>query len=186
LSPQPRACDRPFAGDGRAPYRSGAFDPVAHDLSQFKSGEADLDAWLGDHAVAAARARVAQTFDWAESDSARVLAYYAISAHAVPRVEAPSRIARGVPNLVLAALLVKLALDRSLHGQRLGDVLLADALDRIITASESGPAVRAIVVDAATDRGRALYSRFGFVPAPGRTDRMIVRAETIARGLDRS
>ncbi len=54
---------------------------------------------------------------------------------------------------------------------------------RVIDASESGPAVRAIVVDAATDRGRALYARFGFVAVPGRGDRMIVRAETIAKGL---
>jgi predicted N-acetyltransferase YhbS len=84
---------------------------------------------------------------------------------------------------VPAALLGKLALDRSLQGQRLGDVLLADALERIIAASEAGPAVRAIVVDAATDRGRALYSRFGFVSAPGRSDRMIVRADTVAKGL---
>jgi len=84
---------------------------------------------------------------------------------------------------VPAALVGKLALDRSLHGQRLGEVLLADALIRVIEASQSGPAVRAIVVDAATDRGRALYTRFGFVAAPGRDDRMIVRAETIAEGL---
>lgn len=75
------------------------------------------------------------------------------------------------------------ALDRGLHGERLGDVLLADALERIIIASASGPAVRAIVVDAAMGKGRALYARFGFVPTPGRTGRMIVRAETIARGL---
>ncbi|MGD9527206.1 MAG: hypothetical protein AB7V44_10495 [Pseudonocardia sp.] len=82
-----------------------------------------------------------------------------------------------------AALIAKLALDQTLHGQRLGDLLLVDALDRIISAAEQGPAVRAIVVDAATERGRALYRRCGFVPAPGRADRMIVRAETIAQGL---
>lgn len=69
------------------------------------------------------------------------------------------------------------------HGQRLGDVLLADALSRVIEASESGPAVRAIVVGAATDRGRALYARFGFVLAPGRDHRMVVRAETIVKAL---
>jgi predicted N-acetyltransferase YhbS len=106
-----------------------------------------------------------------------------LSAHAVPRADAPSRIGRGVPDPVPAALLAKLPLDRSLHGQRLGDLLLVDALTRVIEASESGPAVRAIVVDAATDRGRALYARFGFVLAPGRDDRMIVRAETIASAL---
>jgi predicted N-acetyltransferase YhbS len=144
----------------------------------------DLDVWLRDHAAtAAARARVARTFVWVAEGSHEVVAYYSLSAHAVPRDEAPSRISRGVPDPVPAALLGKLALDLSLHGQRLGGVLLADALNRVIEASESGPAVRAIVVDAATDRGRALYARFGFVPAPGRDDRMIVRAETIAKGL---
>lgn len=164
-------------------YRSAALDLDAHDVSRFESGEVDLDDWLREHAATAARARVAQTFVWTGSDRSGVLAYYAISAHAVPRLEAPSRIARGVPDPVPAALLGKLALDRSLQGQRLGDVLLADALERIIAASEAGPAVRAIVVDAATDRGRALYSRFGFVSAPGRSDRMIVRADTVAKGL---
>ena len=81
----------------RVPYRSPSFDPGAYDLSQFKPGEADLDARLRDHAAAAGQARVAQMFVWTESDSARVLAYYAISAHAVPRVEAPSRMPEVCP-----------------------------------------------------------------------------------------
>ena len=166
-------------------FTSAGLDLAAHDVSGFDCGEPDLDAWLREHAATAARARVAQTFVWTESDSLRVVAYYALSAHAVPRVEAPSRIGRGVPDPVPAALIAKLALDSSLRGQRLGDVLLAEALKRIIVASEAGPAVRAIVVDAATEAGRALYSRFGFVAAPGRDDRMIVRAETIAKGLGR-
>lgn len=154
-----------------------------HDTSGFGSGEPDLDEWLRAHATPSARARVAATFVWVRTAQAEVLAYYALSAHAVRRAEAPSRIGRGVPDPVPAALIAKLALDQTLHGQRLGDLLLVDALDRIISAAERGPAVRAIVVDAATERGRALYRRFGFVPAPGRADRMIVRAETIAQGL---
>lgn len=164
-------------------FTSAALDLAAHDVSGFDCGEADLDSWLREHAATAARARVARTFVWTDAGSSRVVAYYALSAHAVPRVDAPSRISRGVPDPVPAALIAKLAIDSSLHGRRLGDVLLADALNRIIVASQSGPAVRAIVVDAATDRGRALYARFGFVAAPGRDDRMIVRAETIAKGL---
>ncbi|MEZ5118137.1 MAG: GNAT family N-acetyltransferase [Candidatus Nanopelagicales bacterium] len=170
----------------RPRFTSAVLDLAVHDVSAFESGEPDLDTWLRDHAGPAARARVAQTFVWTGSGSARVVAFYALSAHGVPRGEAPNRIARGVPDPVPAALIAKLALDRSLRGRRLGDVLLADALERIITASESGPAVRAIVVDAATDGGRALYARFGFVPVPGRADRLIVRAETVARGLGRT
>lgn len=171
-------------------FISTTLNSDVHDFSGFDSAEAGLDAWLRDHAVAAARARVARTFVWVEATDAgdtpvrgRVVAYYALAAHAVARRDAPSRIARGVPDPVPAALIAKLALDRSLHGQRLGDVLLADALERIVRASDSGLAVRAIVVDAATDSGRALYSRFGFTPAPGRADRMIVRTATVASAL---
>jgi predicted N-acetyltransferase YhbS len=163
-----------------SPFVSVRFEPSLHSVALFDSGEADLDAWLRDHAASAARARVAQTFVWVRDGQAEVVAYYSLSAHAVPRAEAPSRVGRGVPDPVPAAFLAKLALDRTLHGRRLGDLLLADALTRVI---EAGPAVRAIVVDAAKDRGRALYARFGFVQAPGRDDRMIARAETIAKGL---
>jgi GNAT superfamily N-acetyltransferase len=86
---------------------------------------------------------------------------------------------------VPAALIAKLALDRSLHGQGLGRVLLADALERIVTASERGPAVRAIVVDALTDKGRDLYVACGFVEVPGTASRMILRAESAASALGR-
>jgi hypothetical protein len=168
---------------GSPRFVSTPLDPSVHQIARFDSGEPDLDAWLRDHAMGAARARVAQTFIWVAGGGNEVVAYYSLSAHAVPRAEAPSRIGRGVPDPVPAALLAKPALDRSLHGQRLGDLLLVDALTRVIDASQSGPAVRAIVLDAATDRGRALYARFGFVLAPGRDDRMIVRAETVASAL---
>jgi len=162
------------------------FEPATDDTSAFDCGEPDLDRWLREHAAAAQRARVARTFVWVpdESSSRRVVAYYTLSAHAVTRREAPSRIGRGVVDPVPAALIGKLALDRTLHGTGLGVVLLADALERIVRASQSGPAVRAIVVDAATARGRALYARAGFVAVPSREDRMIIRTETVAQALE--
>lgn len=168
---------------GSQSYTSVAFDPDRHDPARFSSGEPDLDSWLRDNAVAAVRARVAQTFVWVPAGSPEVVAYYALSAHALPRVEAPSRIGRGVPDPVPAALIGKLALDRSLHGRGLGQVLLVDALQRILQASAHGPAVRAIVVDAATEAGRALYAKLGFVAAPGQPARMLMRAETAAKAL---
>ncbi len=139
--------------------------------------------WLRQHAVTSARARVARTFVWTLAESNTVVGYYALSAHAIAREDAPTRIGRGVPNPVPAALIGKLALDLSLQGQGLGDILLADALERILLASKEGPAVRAILVDASTSRGRRLYERFGFVAIPATDNRMIVRAETIAAAL---
>lgn len=159
------------------------FNPVVHDTARFDNQASDLDAWLRDSAATAIRARVSQTFVWLRGNSHDVVAFYALSAHAVPRAEAPSRIGRGVPDSIPAALLVKLALDRTLQGKGYGEVLLVDALERILHASDQGPAVRAIVVDAATDAGRALYTKFGFIAAPGRPDRMLLRAETAAKVL---
>lgn len=176
-------CVAPSVVIDRPTFLSSVFDPAAHDVSGIDSGEPDLDSWLRDHAASSARARVARTFVWVGQERDRVMAYYSLSAHAVPGQQAPSRIGRGGPDPVPAALIAKLALDRSLQGQRLGGVLLVDALERIILAADKGPAVRAIVVDAATAAGRALYERFGFVPAPGHPDRMIVRVETVARAL---
>jgi GNAT superfamily N-acetyltransferase len=131
------------------------------------------------------RARVARTFVWIPADSDAVVAYYSLSAHAVTRDSAPARIGRGVPDPVPAALIAKLALDRSLQGQGLSRVLLADALERTISASERGPAVRAIVVDVLTDKGRDLYAACGFVEVPGAASRMILRAESAASALGR-
>ena len=167
-------------------YASYVFQPGRHDCRTFTCGEPELDAWLRDKAADAARARVAQTFVWADEASGHgvVVAYYALSAHAIPRIEAPSRIGRGVPDPVPAALIGKLALDVRLHAQGLGEVLLVDALHRIVDASSEGPAVRAIVVDAATDAGRRLYAKFGFVAAPSRPDRMLIRTETVVRALN--
>ena len=169
-------------------FASLVLDPARHDSAGFDSGQGDLDGWLRTSAPVAARSRVAQTFVWVRGDGGAgpepVLAFYALSAHAVARADAPSRIGRGVPDPVPAALIAKLALDRSLQGTGLGGPLLVDALERILRAAEQGPAVRAIVVDAATAAGRSLYERFGFVAAPGSNDRMIVRAETIAKALE--
>jgi GNAT superfamily N-acetyltransferase len=172
----------------RPRFISERSDPARHDVERFDCGEPDLDAWLRTSAASAARARVAQTFVWTSDtgDTNEVLAYYTISAHALPRAQAPSRGGRGVPDPVPAALLGKLALDRRLQGSGLGRWLLLDALERIIVASESGPAVRAIVVDAATERGRTLYARHGFVAVPGHATRMLIRAETVARALGRA
>ena len=91
--------------------------------------------WLRQHAVSSARARVARTFVWTLAESNTVVGYYALSAHAIAREDAPTRIGRGVPNPVPAALVGKLALDLSLQGQGLGDILLADALERILVIS---------------------------------------------------
>lgn len=121
------------------------------------------------------RARTATTFVWVDQTDS-VQAYYSLSAHALRRNETSSRIGRGMPQFIPAALIGKLALHINLHGNGLGQVLLTEAITRIIRISHQGPAVRAIVVDAATPAGRRLYSTMGFTCIPGQETRMVARA----------
>ena len=61
------------------------------------------------------------------------------------------------------ALLARLAVDKEFQGQKLGSILLVDALRRIYRAAQE-VGIRAIEVDAKNERARAFYERYGFVP----------------------
>ncbi len=66
-----------------------------------------------------------------------------------------------------AILLGRLARDRRWRGQGVGELLLADALQRSLGISEQLGALF-VIVDAKDDAARAFYERFGFRPFPDR------------------
>jgi GNAT superfamily N-acetyltransferase len=88
-----------------------------------------------------------------------------------------------MPDLIPAALIGKLALHLDLQGQGLGKLLLMDALSRIIKVSRQGPAIRAIVVDAANPLANHLYSSMGFRQVDATPGRMVVRASAVEQSL---
>ena len=62
-------------------------------------------------------------------------------------------------------LLARLALSESLRGRNLGEVLLADALSRVVAATRI-VAARVVVVDALHEKVAAFYERLGFRRVP--------------------
>jgi hypothetical protein len=66
-----------------------------------------------------------------------------------------------------------------------GDLLLADAVRRILGAGRS-LAVFAIVVDAKDDGAAAFYRGFGFRPFPDRPLRLFMPASVAAAALERA
>lgn len=99
--------------------------------------------------------------------SNKVVGYYTPSAHKVARDDVPSRIGRGSPAEIPGVLIGRLALDRSLRGQNLGEVLLADALLRVVEATQT-VAARLVVVDAVHEKVAAFYERNGLTRVPTR------------------
>lgn len=145
-------------------YRSERLDPERHDLREFSCGEASLDLWLHEQAVSAAARRTARTWVWVD-DAGAIVGYYALAAHRVAREDVPNKIGRGGPVEIPAVLLARLALSESLRGSGLGAVLLADALERIVDATQT-VAARLVVVDAIHERVAQFYETLGFRRIP--------------------
>lgn len=85
-------------------------------------------------------AAVAPAWVWVDGASTtptRIRAYYSLSASKVAREPLPKALGRGGPVEVPAVLFGRLARDASLRGQGLGEVLLADALSRIVDATRT-------------------------------------------------
>lgn len=145
-----------------------------HRLDGFDSGQPSLDAWLREHARTADAKRVGRTYVWHAEDDDIVLAYFTLCPHVLERSELPGKVGRGNPTRIPAILLARLALDRKLHGQRLGSQLLLDALTRALGASNDVGG-RYVVVDAIDDAAARFYEHHDFLPCPSTTPVRLVR-----------
>jgi predicted N-acetyltransferase YhbS len=145
-------------------FASVPFDPAAHDPTNFDCGEPLLNSWLGAHAEAEIKRGTARVWVWLDDDG-QIVGYYSLSASKVRRDEVPSALGRGGPEEIPAVLLGRLALHLSLHGRNLDELLVADALGRIVEATRTVGA-RVVVVDALHEGAAVFYERLGFRRIP--------------------
>ena len=96
----------------------------------------------------------------------------------------PDEIARKLPryDAIPAALIGRLARDEKARGLGIGELLLADALRRILAASKT-LAVFAIVVDAKDERAAKFYQAYGFQVFPLQPRRLFLLASSAAAAL---
>jgi len=145
------------------------------------SGEPELDTWLREHAAGAEARRVARTFVWCRVDDDVAVGYYSLAGHRLVRDDLPKSIGRGSPAEVPAVLLGRLAIDASLQGQGLGGALLADALTRVVAATEL-VAARFVVVDALHESAATFYEHHGFRRIEG-TLRLVQKISWVVAAL---
>jgi ribosomal protein S18 acetylase RimI-like enzyme len=108
-----------------------------------------------------------------------VIGFYSLSSFTLVLENVPEDLARKLPryDLIPAALIGRLARDVRVRGRGIGELLLADAVRRIIAASRT-LAVFAIVVDAKDARAMEFYAGFGFRSFPLQPNRMFLLAST--------
>lgn len=131
------------------------------DRSQFKCGQPDLDNWFRNRASQDERRNVARVF--VAVDALGVAGFYSLSSFTVAIEDLPIELASKLPryDAIPAALIGRLARDERVRGRGIGELLLADAVRRILDAARS-LAVFAIVVDAKDERAADFYRAFGF------------------------
>jgi GNAT superfamily N-acetyltransferase len=147
-------------------------NPVAltpdHDLADFDCGDPVLNGWLKQRALKN-ESRFSRTYVVCEDN--RVVAYFCISAGAIDRQDVPGKIRRNAPDTVPVSIIGRLAVDKAHAGRGLGADMLADALRRIGSASQS-IGIGAVLVQAKDERARAFYracAEFMEYPADSRT-----------------
>ena len=149
-----------------------------HDRASFSCGEPSLDHYIRRQASQDARRRVARVFVAAGDPPERIASYYTLSAASFEKDNLPAELARRLPHYpVPAAVIGRLAVDLRSQGSGLGEVLLLDAIHRVVRAGDT-IGVYAVVVDALHDRASAFYERYGFVPFPSQPLRLYLPLRT--------
>ncbi|NJA06954.1 GNAT family N-acetyltransferase [Methylococcaceae bacterium WWC4] len=148
------------------PLKIEALNP-GHQRKAFDCGEASLNSYLQRYARQNVKHRINKVFVATDINSPQtILGYYTLSAGSVRADDLPPEHNRRLPNYpVPVALLGRLAVDKNHQGQRLGMILLADAVQRVEQAS-TVMAVYAIVVDALNPSAADFYKQFGFIIFP--------------------
>jgi len=156
-----------------------------HDRSKFACGEAELDDWFRRRAGQDERRNIARVFVAVDSDLG-VVGFHSLSSFKLDVDDLSEEITRKLPRYdgIPAALIGRLARDIRVHGKGVGELLVADAVRRILSAAQS-LAVFAIMVDAKDERAATFYERFGFRRFPLRPNRLFLLASSAAMALER-
>lgn len=151
-----------------------------HDRPNFSCGNEALDRYFQERVRKEVDAKVAAAFVMA--DGPTVLGYYTLSAHSIERQSLPEDIVKKLKlpkyEFIPATLMGRLAVDLKYQGQRIGEILLMDGLQRSYLQS-SQVASFAVVVDAKKNAVE-FYRRYGFLELP-QGQRMFIPMETIKK-----
>lgn len=150
------------------------------DRSEFDCGKPLLADWIKQQASQHETRGLARTYVLIRPGQLRVFGYYAIATCQLRHADLPANQAKGLPSRmgIPAALLGRLAVDRSVRGQGLGVILLMDAMRRVGEIAE-GIGIRFLAVDALDDEARGFYVHHGFEEMMDDPRHLLIPVETI-------
>ena len=139
-----------------------------HKKEIFNCGNQLLDDYLKRQAKQDVKRKLSACFI-IEGENNIVKGYYTLSSSSIHRSILPDVIIKKMPPSYTdlpVTLLGRLAVDSSYKGQRLGELLLIDALKRSYNASIESVGSMAVIVDPIDDRAVAFYAKYDFILLP--------------------
>ncbi len=134
----------------------------SHERDNFDCGEESLNDFLRQYARQNDKKDISRTYVLCNEDSLEIIGYYTICSGCVSFNALPDEMASGIPKYPIpTAHIGRLAIDKRHQGQKLGELLLVDALKRLReVASKMG--IHAVTVQALHEKAAAFYKAYGF------------------------
>jgi GNAT superfamily N-acetyltransferase len=139
-------------------------DKKCHNRADFDCGEPALNEYLQKFASQNAAQDISRTFVMVSATNPqKILGFYTLTVGQIDFESLPANWTKKIPRYPIPiARLARLAIDKSVQGQHLGQKLLMDALRRGARIShEIG--LFGIIVDAKHDKAKKFYQKYGFV-----------------------
>lgn len=164
-----------------APFRFEVLGD-GHDRAAFACGDNALDRYFQAQVTQDIRRRVANCFVVVEIATARVAAYYTLSAASIPVLDLPQAEIKRLPRYptLPAVRIGRLAVDHRFQRRGLGELMLMNAVHRTI---QDPAAAFALLVDAKNDPAVAFYQRYGFRPIAGKPRTLFLPLATAQKTL---
>jgi len=155
---------------------------TAYDKQHFSCGKELLDNYLHKQAKQDVRRKLSVCFALIDKKQS-VKGYYTLSNAGIPKAQLPADLSKNLPKSyheLPVTLLGRLAIDKSVAGQGLGELLLMDALKRSYDVSVTDIGSMAVVVDPIDEEAVQFYSRYGFILLPD-SGKMFLSMRTISQ-----
>ena len=166
-----------MSSDAALTIESLTIEPLArdHDRAGFCCGVESLDRYLKHQAGQDVKRRISRVFVVRRSEEkTKVLGYYTLSTLSIDLSMLPESIAKTLPrHPIPAALIGRLAVDKTAKGQGVGKMLVANAIRRTLAVSNE-IAIYAMVVDAINEQAASFYRQYGFTPLAERGSRLFL------------
>jgi len=151
-----------------------------HRKNEFSCGKESLDDYLHFQVNQDIKRKLSACFVMTDKDTGLIKGYYTLANNSIPPGLVPADLHKKLPKAYISiptTLLGRLAVDKRFQGQRVGKILLIDALKRSYDTAKTMGSF-AVVVDPLDIDAENFYEKYGFIRLPD-SKKMFLPMKTI-------